>query len=212
MGDVLQFIAGVVVVALLAVAAVASCLSVARLTGIYRTLRDDPAAGRAVTTHRAAGVRVPPEDRRRPDEVVTEPPMIDGVTLYQWLTTRSPHRDNVWPLVVREFYERAAAEPAVLAYFHRTLAKPDGMNILQGHFLRALHTVADKGITVGTLRYLRAKHARVDTLAGVPITGPVYDAVIATLVAVLVRYGVPQAGIAALGQTIEPIRAEIVRA
>jgi len=190
---------------------VLSAIIAVRLTAIYRILRDNPTAGRAVTTHRAAG-RAVTGDGRRPDEVVTGPPILDGVTLYQWMSDRNPLGHNVWSKVVAEFYTDAAGEPEIAAYFAATLAKPNGWEILQQHFLRVLMMVADKGVTVGDLRYLRAKHWRVSTPDGHRITGPVYDAVVNVLVGSLRRHGVPPQGIEALAATIEPIRAEIVRA
>lgn len=140
---------------------------------------------------------------------ITAAPMIDGVTLGEWIRHHHPHHDGAWPLVVAEFYRRAADFPAVASYFARVLARPTGMEELQQHFTRALMMVTAHGITAGTLRYLEAKHASVTDEQDRRITFEVYDAVIATLVGILAEQGVPRRGIEALDRTIAPIRGVI---
>lgn len=197
------------VLAILAILTVTGAI-IAHMQVTMRLARAVLAVASAVTTAAVESETAAPQPVRaepRGDTRVTEPPMLDGVTLYQWLTTRSTIGENVWPQVVADFYNRAAGTPAVAAYFHSVEWEK-----LQNHFVRALVLVCDKGLTVGTLRYLREKHGKVKTLDGVAITGPVYDAVIQTLGGVLASRGVPERGINALVESIGPIRAEIVRA
>jgi hypothetical protein len=53
-------------------------------------------------------------------------------------------------------------------------------------------------------------HAGVHTAAGIPITGEVYDQVVAILVEVLVDHGGPDHAINELARVIDPLRAAIV--
>lgn len=141
------------------------------------------------------------------DEQITPPPMIDGVTLRDWLVHYNQLHDQFWPRVVTEFYQRAAEVPMVADYFRNT-----DMEQLQTHFTRVLTLVAGRGLSVRMVRHLRERHMHVLASSGAPITGEVYDAVIQTLAEVLDRQGVPTRGIQALADTIAPLRAEIVRA
>lgn len=157
----------------------------------------------------AAPVETPAPPRRsehRKDEQITPAPMLDGVTLRDWLIHMNPLRDQVWPRVVEQFYQAAASVPQIADYF------PEGVSDkLKQHFTRALMLVTSRGITRGTLQYLREKHLTVLNSQKQPITAEVYDAAIQALISILMKEGVPQRGIAALGQTIAPIKAEIVR-
>lgn len=141
-----------------------------------------------------------------PTDQVTPAPEVDGINVRDMLVHLNPDRDNVWADVVREFYTRGLGVPAVAAYFYRT-----DRNRQEGHFLRALDLVASKGLTAGTIDFLRRKHGTITTPDGKPITGDVYDAVIGTLVDVLAAAGLPPQARAALAETIKPLRAEIVR-
>jgi hypothetical protein len=155
-----------------------------------------PAAGDAVIA------QAPPVH----DPLVRAAPMVEGVTLREWLVHHHPLRDGVWRDVVTEFYRRAALVPAVASYFGGT-----NMARLNQHFTRALVIVAGEGITESAVARLRNAHAVVVNAEGVPITGAIYDAVVDTLVAILAEQGVPRRGIAALAETIGPLREVIVR-
>lgn len=150
-----------------------------------------------------------PDGQFDPRRQITEPPMLQGVTLREWLIHHTA-RDSAWADVVREFYMRAAETPEVASFFHAVLARPDGWEQLQRHFLAALVMVTGQGVTAGTLRSMAERHAGVTNEAGDRIDGPIYDAVIGVLVSVLREFGVPSAGIAALAAAIRPLRDVIV--
>lgn len=126
------------------------------------------------------------------------------VTLAEWLR-RESGREDVWAEVVADFYRRAAAVPAVADYFGGV-----DWDRLQRHFLAALLIVTGRGTTVGTVRRIAAAHADVRNSAGRPITGDVYDAVIGTLVTILIEHRVPDATIAQLAAAVAPFRAVLV--
>lgn len=142
-----------------------------------------------------------------PTDVLAPPPMIDGVSLRTWLVHHHPSREHVWPEVVAEFYDRAAAVPAVFSYFHGV-----DLDVLRSHFTAALVIVTHAGATRGAVDLVATRHGGVRNAAGVPITSDVYDAVIGTLVAVLRDARVPEHALAQLGETVAPFRAPILAA
>lgn len=135
---------------------------------------------------------------------LSDPPMVDGRTLRNWLVYQT-RRDGVWSEVVAQFYERAAAVPEVADYFRNT-----DMETQQRHFTRALILVTHHGVTQRTLDNLADRHRRVLDSHGRPITPEVYETVIGTLVGVLREHQVPEYGIAELARTIAPFRAALV--
>lgn len=143
---------------------------------------------------------------RHGNDQLQPPPMIDGVTLRDWLVHHHPHRDHVWSSVVSDFYTRAGAVPVVADYFRNT-----NMDQLQRHFTRALIMVTHTGVTRGMVARISERHRDVRASDGKPITSEIYDAVISTLVGVLVAHGVPNRGIQALATTIGPFRAALVK-
>jgi len=164
-----------------------------------------------VEVEQATGaVRIVPDALRDPRELLAPPPMIDGVTVRDWLINHT-HRDGVWAEVVTEFYDRAAAVPEVADYFRVILARPGGREYLETHFTRALVLVTHHGVTRGLKEAMRVAHAPIRSSDGHGITSGTWDAVIGTLVDVLKSKGVTEQGIAALATTIAPFRAAIVR-
>ena len=151
-----------------------------------------------------------------PAHVLTPAPMLwddelgREVTLRDWLRNTCYARPHVWNEVVAEFYSRAAADPHVAEFFGPTLARPDGMNHLQNHFLRALLLVTGSGVSVGVVRKLRERHATVRDHRGLPIDDATYDQVLGVLVEVLREHGVPESGIAQLASTVAPLRGALV--
>jgi hypothetical protein len=137
---------------------------------------------------------------------LTYPPMIDGVTLMNWLIYNHPLRERIWPTVVHDFYEVAKSVPKIASYFHST-----NIEELEKHFHHALVIVTDKGVTTGMLRIMRTKHARVFNREGERITSEIYDDVIDALLKILAGAGVPQMAIDQLVVTVAPLKAEIVR-
>lgn len=175
--------------------------------------RDIPANAVTADNVAAGAVRASDLFADRPDNRLSDPPMIDGYTLRDWLIHAHPSKDHAWAEIVAEFYNRAAAVPEVAAYFQRT-----DLDELQRHFTRALILVTHTGVTTRLVASLAERHSNVhngpgDTEAerGDPITGPIYDAVIGTLVAILAENGVPRRGLDALATTIAPFRAALVR-
>lgn len=149
------------------------------------------------------------EERTRSNRQLSEPPMLDGMTLKSWLIYHSKD-EGVWSKVVTEFYERAADEPTIREYFDDVIDR-GGFEALQKHFLGALMIVTNSGVTEGTVRAMEQAHLGVVNADRQPINSVVYDAVINTLVAILGEVGVPQLGITQLSATIAPLRAAIVR-
>lgn len=142
--------------------------------------------------------------------VLAPAPMLDGWTLRDWLIHQAG-RDGVWSEVVHDFYTRAAGVPFVADYFRDVLARPQGREELERHFTRALLIVTHSGVTQRLVDAVGEKHGHVHNSHGQPITADVWDAVISTLVTVLRNHGVPERGINALGASIAPFRAALVK-
>jgi hypothetical protein len=140
---------------------------------------------------------------------LTPPPMIDGQTLKSWLIYRAQD-EGVWNYVVTEMYERAAASPRIKSYFENTI-EGGRFSDLQTHFLGALMIVTNSGVTQGIVDAMREGHRGVRNSDNQAITPEIYGLVIGTLVDILREVGVPEHGIAALGETIAPLQAAIVR-
>ena len=139
-----------------------------------------------------------------PGYVLHPAPRIGEVTLRDWLIHRHPreHREGqhgVWGEVVAEFYEAAATDPEIAAYFKHT-----DMPRLQAHFCSALCILTHTGLTVGARDAMRTKHA------GLGITGPVYERTILALAGVLTSKGVPETAINDLLPAVEELRGVIV--
>jgi truncated hemoglobin YjbI len=195
--------------ALLTLAVVA--LGVLVLTGEYRALlarpRHPAAPSRPVSTPEPAPAAEPGAAFfTDPNELLAPPPMIDGVVLRDWLIHHHRKDDNVWRDVVVEFYDLAAADDHIRQFFRHT-----DLPTLRQHFTRTLVKVTGEGVTASDVHYLATKHTFVDDAAGQPITPAVWDKVVGVLVGVLRSKGVPSQGIAALAETIAPLRPALVR-
>ncbi len=140
------------------------------------------------------------------DDLVTQPPMVEGVTLYAWLVHHHPSREGAWAEVVDMFYTRAAANPEIATYFGGV-----DWERLQNHFLGALRIATGTGLSQRTIDTLAEKHADVRSQDGQPINTVVYDATIQVLVDILAEIGVPRSGIEQLAATIAPLRGVIAR-
>lgn len=131
----------------------------------------------------------PPED---PNKLLAAPlsiPTRYGQTIAKdWLTHYAP--GTTWAEVVSKFYDRAAADPAVFSYFSRT-----DMTALKKHFTQVMIAITHKGITVGDRNMLIRVHSKVRSQEGLPITAQIYDAVIDTLISVLVECKIPATAI-----------------
>ena len=138
------------------------------------------------------------------------PPMVisttgDPVPLADWLQHEHPTIDRIWPLVVEEFYSRAAGDPRIAAYFVGV-----DMVQLQRHFLAALLIVAKHGLSETVFARMRQKHLDVRDAAGRPITVEVYDQVVHVLLDVLSDKRVPDGTLWQLGSVMTTLRPAIV--
>jgi truncated hemoglobin YjbI len=133
-----------------------------------------------------------------PGHVLHPAPRIGNDTLRDWLIHRYM-RDGVWAEVVAKFYDAAAADPEIKAYF-----KDTDMPRLQAHFCSALCILTHTGLTVGALNAMRAKHARLG------ITGPVFDRTVLALAGVLDAVGVPDSAVQQLLPAVSELRGVIV--
>ena len=144
-----------------------------------------------------------------PDEHLLAPaPLVatpggGSAVLVDWLRHHTG-RDEVWQDVVTEMYRRAAGVPAVADYFVGV-----DMPRLHRHFLAALVVVAGRGMTVGTVRRMAAAHHSVRNTAGDPISGEVFDAVVATLAGILAEHGVPAGTVRQVAAVVAPLRVVI---
>jgi truncated hemoglobin YjbI len=140
-----------------------------------------------------------------PDDLIAAPPTTaQGDTVRDWLKYYT-HREGAWTHVVAEFYNRAARDPAIASYFVSI-----EMERLQQHFVATMVMVTSRGLTAGGIRAMALAHGQVRNEAGLPITGVIYDRVVATLVAVLVDFGVPDDAINELRRVVNPLRSAIV--
>ena len=131
--------------------------------------------------------------KRRPSgrALLATPPTIDGVTLRDYLvhhaTRKCPHPDangrpqhaGTWPCVVEDVYATALDSP--LAHYF------DGVDLshLKRHFLSALVTLTNVGLTVETAGRLQAQHADLD------ITAADFDLVVHVLIESIGSYTTP---------------------
>ncbi len=132
--------------------------------------------------------------------VVAQPPQVltpeGAVATGDWLQHYA--RPGVtWPGVVMEFYRRLEKIDEVDSYFYAA-DRPQ----VRGHFAGVAVKITRQGITVGDVAALREAHANVRNRRGQPITGPIYDLVVNTLVAVLRDNGVPMSALQDLGRML----------
>jgi truncated hemoglobin YjbI len=161
----------------------------------------------AVTRH--APIR-PAIDQPAVGQVLQPPPTVRdssgrAITVKDWLTHYWPGSPG-WPAIVAEFYNRAAADPAIAEFFAHT-----DMAMLQKHFTHTMIIITKDGVTVPTRDYLARVHADLRSRTGQPITGEIYDRTIDVLVEVLVDAGIPDHAINELARTVTPLRQAIVR-
>ena len=158
---------------------------------------------------RHVAVRPPPAQVAR-REVLQPPPTVRAasgrtVTVKDWLTHYWPEGPG-WPAIVAQFYNRAAADPAIAEFFAST-----DMTALQKHFTHAMIIVTKDGVTVPIRDYMARVHTGLRNAAGQPITGAIYDRTINVLVQVLVDAGIPDDAINELARTVTPLRSAIVQ-
>jgi hypothetical protein len=167
------------------------------------------AAGNQYNPARHVAVRPAPATVAGP-EVLQPPPTVRDasgrtVTVKDWLTHYWPDGPG-WPAIVTEFYNRAAADPAIAEFFAST-----NMTALQKHFTHAMIIVTKDGVTVPIRDYMARVHAGLRNRAGQPISGAIYDRTINVLVQVLVDANIPDDAINELARTVTPLREAIVQ-
>ncbi len=179
---------------------------------IKREILAIPVPERVVTRYGAEKETNAPADLQDEDVnwQVTGPPMVNGETLYHYLVHTHPLGDNVWAAIVAEFYNRAAAVPAIKSYFWRVLERPEGMERLQFHFTQALIIVTKSGLSQRVLDMLEDKHKDVRDKDERRITPEIYDLAIDTLVGILREQQVPAKAIEQLALSIGPAKNAIV--
>lgn len=176
------------------------------------------ALGRATARVRPAGPsrhRTAPPTRGTPMTTTDDVPMHDEpflppptvrvgdreVVLWTWMRHEHPHPEGLVKRVVRRFYDAAAQDPEVAAYFHGI-----DMPVLQAHFVRAFVTLADRGMTADDLRTLAHRHETVRDTAGRRITPGVFDKVVIALGGALHAEGIPMATIEQVARMCLPIK------
>lgn len=140
-----------------------------------------------------------------PNERITQPPVISGITVQDILLHYTGER-GAWPKVIREFYDDALENKEIASYFH-TVDDPEDV---QKHFTAVITTVNRQGLYRRDLQRMADKHRGVRNLDGQPITGKIYDEVIHTLANVLYRHGIPVHAVNALANTVKPLKDVIV--
>lgn len=170
---------------------------------LFEPAYDDTAAFRAVRAEM-------PRDYR-----LAEPPMIEGMTLFTYLKHHAPQNApaaewdaeglGVWSSFVEAFYGAAGHDQRIAHKF-------EGVEMvdLKRHFLRALVTLTNTGLTVGQADRLGEQHAHL------AITEQEFDAVTEHLVQTLKRYLTPRAFEHVLSQgnltrAVTALRVRIVR-
>ena len=126
------------------------------------------------------------------------------VNLRDWLIQLS-YSGDVWPRIVSKMYNEAAKDAAVASYFVGV-----DMEKLQKHFTAFLMMVTGTGVTVASVVRMATVHSQVHNVAGIPITGEVFDTVINALVSALREEGVHDSTIGELAAAVAPYRDVIV--
>jgi len=159
-----------------------------------------------VPVHRGqlAAVGVP-DYGPRPSDLLVGPPMVGNDTLRDWLI-HYRQTPETWAEVVAEFYSRAAGVPEVADYFVGV-----DWPRLKNHFMATLVIITHTGVIRAMPARMSTLHRDVRNSEGQPITEPIFDAVIGTLVDVLRDFGAPQSALDQLGATVAPFRAALVR-
>lgn len=137
-------------------------------------------------------------------EVIAPPPVIDGVTLRDWMIHTHIRTEETWQAVVAEFYHRVQQDDEIVkAYFSRP-----GLDLLdlQRHFMRALVVVSHVGLTRRAADTLGDKHAHLG------IQGEHFDRVVNVLTDVLADYRVPRDYVLQLVPVVVQLRKRIVTA
>lgn len=144
------------------------------------------------------------KERRKPI-LLFKPPMIDGMTMRDWLryhwASAVRNGDEIWSRVVDEFYLRASQHPLVAPYFvGKDVAE------IKKKFLATLLIVTHSGVTDVAAERLIELHKHLG------ITGDAYDATMNVLTDVLHDYGIPQTGTAQLIPMLKELRTGLVTA
>ena len=164
------------------------------------------------TTRERRGVpTVSTDDAPARDHVLLPPPTVrvggGEVVLWTWMRHEHPHPEGLAKRVVRRFYDAAAGDAEVAAYFHGI-----DMPVLQAHFVRAFIRLADRGLTADDVRVLAQRHESVRDTAGRRITPEVFDKVVVALGGALHAEGVPMTTIEQIARMCLPIKTAMTSA
>jgi truncated hemoglobin YjbI len=145
------------------------------------------------------------------DHLLLPPPTVrvgEGeVVLWTWMRHQHPHPEGLAARVVHRFYDAAAGDPEVAAYFHGI-----DVPVLRAHFVRAFIGLADRGLTADDVRVLAERHESARDTAGRRITPEVFDRVVVALGGALHAEGVPMATIEQIARMCLPIRTAMTSA
>jgi hypothetical protein len=131
-----------------------------------------------------------------PNHLLVGPPMVEGQTavnadtvvpLRDWLVHFHATAGNIWSEVATEFYTAVMEDPQIADFFRYS-----DQAALQKHFLAALITITDGGITADMVERLRLQHAALRNGNGEPITPAVFDRAADALIEVLRSKSVPE--------------------
>ena len=140
----------------------------------------------------------PPKERRKP-VVLFKPPMLDGMTMRDWLRYHwrsvTLNEGDVWVRVVDHFYDRAADHPLVAPYF-----VDKNVGEIKKKFLATLLIVTHSGVTDVAAERLIEVHR------GLGITGRAYDATVNALTDTLKEYGIPESATAQMIPMLKALR------
>lgn len=157
-------------------------------------------------TEERSPVRKPGQlKQRRVPVLLFKPPMLDGMTMRDWLRyhwkSLVGNNGDVWTRVVDRFYELAASHPLVAPYF---VGKP--VAEIKKKFLAILLIVTHSGITDVAAERLIELHRHLG------ITGEAYDATINALADTLHEFGIPPEGTAQMIPMLKELKKGLVTA
>jgi len=165
----------------------------------------------AVTTGTAVATPQPasalPFPDRPPGHRLTSPPMLrarsSDIPLLDWLRYYSD--GNAWSGVIQSISDRISGDPMLKPYFGAM-----DLPTLQRHVMSTVMEISGEGLTVGTVRRMADAHLTFVAGGGEPLTEPVWDKLVATTANALREHFVPEAAVAALDDTVAPLKSVIV--
>lgn len=172
-----------------------------------RAARPARAAAPAAATPSAGPTDSVPFPDRPATHRLAPPPMLrarsSDVPLLDWLRYYSD--GNAWSGVIQSISDRITGDLVLKPYF----GSMDRMT-LQRNVMSTVMELSGEGLTVGTVRRLADAHLKFVSAGGEPITEPVWDKLVTTAANALREHFVPEAAVAALDDTLAPLKSVIV--